>query len=142
MTPPPDGDPIVVSAVTLRDADGRVLTVRKRGTSMFMQPGGKPEGGESPAACALREVHEELGLTLAPEELEAKGVHRTDAANEAGRALVATVFEHPHLRGSRAPEITPAAEIEEVRWLDPREPLPADAAPLLHLVVRGDRPRG
>ncbi|WP_068250553.1 NUDIX hydrolase [Janibacter corallicola] len=142
MTPSPDGDPIVVSAVTLRDADGRILTVRKRGTSMFMQPGGKPEGGESAVACALREVHEELGLGLSPEELEPKGVHRTDAANEAGRTLVAFVFEHPHLRGSSAPEIIPAAEIEEVRWLDPREPLPTDAAPLLHLVVRGGHPRG
>ncbi len=142
MTRPPDDGPIVVSAVTLRDADGRILTVRKRGTSMFMQPGGKPEGDESPAACALREVHEELGLDLSPEELEAKGVHRTDAANEAGRALVASVFEHPHLRATRAPRVTPAAEIEEVRWLDPREPLPADTAPLLHLIVRRDRPRG
>lgn len=47
------GDAVVVSAVLLPDADGRVLTVRKRGTSTFMQPGGKPDPGESPdARCA------------------------------------------------------------------------------------------
>ncbi len=32
-------------------------------------PGGGREGGESPAACALRETREETGLTLAPADL-------------------------------------------------------------------------
>ncbi|WP_408626054.1 NUDIX domain-containing protein, partial [Burkholderia cenocepacia] len=48
---------ITVSAVCF-SRDGRILTVRKRGTSMFMLPGGKPEGDESAAECAAREVHE------------------------------------------------------------------------------------
>lgn len=136
------GDAIVVSAVTLLDADGRWLTVRKRGTSLYMQPGGKPEPGESPEACAVREVREELGLELAPERLELVGVRRTDAANEAGRPLIATVFAHAHLAGSSAPEVIPAAEIDAVRWLDPREPLPDDIAPLLRLLLaeRDDHP--
>ncbi len=130
------GDAIVVSAVTMRDADGRVLTVRKRGTALFMQPGGKPEPGESPEACALREVEEELGLALAPEQLDLVGVFRTAAANEAGRPLLATVFTHPHLAGESSPAVTPAAEIDAVRWVDPREPLPDDIAPLLrHLLT-------
>lgn len=129
------GDAIVVSAVVLTDADGAVLTVRKRGTTSFMHPGGKPEPGETPADCALREVEEELGLVLAPELLELVAVHRTAAANETGRPLVATVFRHPHLAGTSRPEVTPAAEIEEVRWFDPAGPLPEDAAPLLRLLV-------
>ncbi|WP_368245423.1 GNAT family N-acetyltransferase [Janibacter sp. Y6] len=126
---------IVVSAVTLRDADGQVLTVRKRGTSLFMQPGGKPEPGESAHACAVREVEEELGLRLDPALLRLVGVHRTAAANEAGQELLATVFEHPALEGHSAPVVHPAAEIEQVRWLDPREPLPDDLAPLLLLLL-------
>lgn len=32
-------------------------------------PGGGREGQESPAACALRETHEELGLVIAPAAL-------------------------------------------------------------------------
>ncbi|HOA28260.1 MAG TPA: NUDIX domain-containing protein [Arachnia sp.] len=43
--------------------------VRKRGTSMWMNPGGKPEPGESAAECAAREVAEELGLSLDVERL-------------------------------------------------------------------------
>lgn len=131
------GDAIVVSAVVLRDADGRVLTVRKRGTTSFMHPGGKPELGETPARCAVREVEEELGLTLAPERLELVAVHRTAAANEADRPLVATVFSHPHLSAQSRPQIAPGAEIEEVRWLDSSADLPADAAPLLRLLETG-----
>ncbi|MCB5991411.1 NUDIX domain-containing protein [Janibacter melonis] len=126
---------MVVSAVTLRDADGQVLTVRKRGTSLFMQPGGKPEPDESAHACAVREVEEELGLRLDPDLLRLVGVHRTAAANEAGQDLLATVFEHPALEGQSAPVVHPAAEIEQVRWLDPREPLPDDLAPLLLLLL-------
>lgn len=136
------GDAIVVSAVTLRDAGGRILTVRKRGTRFFMQPGGKPEAGESPAACALREVREELGLVLDPMLLELVTVRRTAAANETGRPLIATVFSHPHLSGQSAPHIVPAAEIEEVRWLDPDGALPEDTAPLLRWVAAPDRDVG
>ncbi|WP_435201140.1 GNAT family N-acetyltransferase [Janibacter sp. GS2] len=135
------GDAIVVSAVVLADADGSVLTVRKRGTTSFMHPGGKPEPDETPAQCALREVEEELGLALDPELLELLAVHRTAAANEAGRPLLATVFRHPHLAGRSRPEVTPAAEIDEVRWADPRHPLPADSAPLLRLLIGCDGPR-
>lgn len=134
------GDAIVVSAVTLRDAEGRILTVRKRGTRVFIQPGGKPEAGEGPAACALREVGEELGLELAPAALDLVAVHRTAAANEAGRPLIATLFSHPHLSGASAPRVVPAAEIEEVRWLDPRLGVPEDTAPLLRLVATGGLP--
>ncbi len=129
------GDAIVVSAVDLRDAEGSLLAVRKRGTDSFMHPGGKPEAGETPARCAVREVEEELGLELDPARLELVAVHRTAAANEAGRPLVATVFRHPALEGESRPDVTPAAEIEEVRWVDPAQPLPEDSAPLLRLVV-------
>lgn len=129
------GDAIIVSAVVLADADGHVLTVRKRGTDSFMHPGGKPEPGEAPAQCAVREVEEELGLVLDPAHLDLVAVHRTAAANEAGRPLIATVFRHPHLSSLRRPEVVPAAEIEEVRWTDPTQPLSEDSAPLLRLVV-------
>ena len=41
---------IIVSAVCVFDAAGRLLTVRKRGTDKFMHPGGKPEPGETAVA--------------------------------------------------------------------------------------------
>jgi len=119
-------DLIVVSAVCVYDRDGRLLTVRKRGTDKFMHPGGKPEAGESAAQAASRELAEEVGIVVAPEELEPMGVYLATAANEAATDIEATVFTAPGTW-----EAHPSAEIAEIRWLDLAEELPGDLAPLL-----------
>ena len=49
---------IRVAAVVFRDAEGRVLTVRKRGTQKFMLVGGKLKPGETAEQAAEREVAE------------------------------------------------------------------------------------
>ncbi|NLA65533.1 MAG: NUDIX domain-containing protein [Leucobacter sp.] len=108
----------------MRDAHGRVLNVRKRGTTTFMLPGGKPEAGETPAHTALREFEEELGVALDPQRLAFIGEFRASAANEAGFDVVAQVFEHPYVDG-----VEIRAEIEALEWVDPAEPR-TDMAPL------------
>ncbi|MFT4235242.1 MAG: NUDIX domain-containing protein [Microbacterium sp.] len=111
---------ITVAAIAFVRVDGQVLTVRKRGTSTFMLPGGKPEAGERPIDTAIREVHEELGIDVAPEQLTLLGDFTSRAANEAGHALEATVF-----RAAIVSEPEVRAEIEELRWEDPSVPTEA-----------------
>ena len=57
---------LLVAAVALIDTDGRVLLAqRPEGKSLaglWEFPGGKVEPGESPEACLIREVKEELGI--------------------------------------------------------------------------------
>ena len=53
-----------IAAACLIDDDGRLLLVRKRGTRVFMLPGGKREALESPLQTLARELDEELNLQL------------------------------------------------------------------------------
>lgn len=57
---------VLVSAVALIDADGRVLLAQrppgKSLADLWEFPGGKVEAGESPESALIRELHEELGI--------------------------------------------------------------------------------
>lgn len=115
---PADERLIRVAAVVFGDAEGRVLTVRKRGTQRFMLPGGKPEPGEEFIDTAVREVDEELGLRIAVADLDVLGRFASDAANEPGHRLESHVFTY---RGVLTQVPAVAAEIDELRWFSERE---------------------
>lgn len=117
----------VVSAVVIRDSSGRVLVVRKRGTSKYMLPGGKIETGESPAQAAIRELHEEVGARLDAGLLVSLGDWMAPAANEPDHIVHGFIFEHPFI-----PDLTPRAEIDDACWLHPDDMRSrTDLAPLL-----------
>jgi len=133
---PPDRPVIEVVAALVSDPDGRTLLVRKRGTGLFMNPGGKPEPGETHVEALRRELAEELGLDVSVESLAPLGTFRTLAANEPGHGLLAHCFA---LRLDD-PRHAAAAEIEEARWVDPASPdvalAPLASDHLLPLIAR------
>lgn len=116
--------PQVCVCYLLREADGRleVLLGRKKhglGQGYFVGLGGKLEPGESAVDAAVREVHEESGVTVQADDLEARGLltylfpHR-EAWSQESSVFVARAFT-----GEPAPS-------DE---LDP-EWFPLDAVPL------------
>ncbi|HWT68864.1 MAG TPA: NUDIX domain-containing protein [Pseudomonas sp.] len=105
---------IHIAAALLTGPDGRTLLVRKRGTEAFMQPGGKIEAHEQPVNALARELEEELGLVIDPVHATFLGQFSAPAANEPGFVVKAEIF----LLNIDA-QVTPAAEIEEVIWIDP-----------------------
>lgn len=114
----------VAAALLIRD-DGMTLVVRKRGTTAFLQPGGKVEPGETAEAALRRELSEELVITGTLGDPVPIGTFSAAAANEPGALVVADLFL-VHVSG----EITPQAEIEELRWIDPAAPGSIELAPL------------
>ncbi|ENZ80298.1 MULTISPECIES: NUDIX domain-containing protein [Caulobacter] len=113
----------IVTAV-IRDEAGRILLVRKRGTSTFMKPGGKRDAGENDLTTLARELDEELGCRLVHAQL--LGHFSAPAANEAGFTVQSATY-----LATVAGDIAPRAEIEEIRWVDPATPGDLRLAPLL-----------
>jgi 8-oxo-dGTP diphosphatase len=109
----------------IRDDAGRVLLVRKRGTSAFMQPGGKRDGGEDDVAALSREIAEELGCGVLAGSIRSLGEFDAVAANEPGFRVQASLYG-VDVTG----EIAPSREIDETIWIDPAAPPDIVLAPL------------
>jgi 8-oxo-dGTP diphosphatase len=128
---------IRIVAALIRDDAGRVLLVRKRGTSAFMQPGGKLDAGEDDVTALSREISEELGCLVVTDSVRSLGAFDAVAANEPGFRVQANVY-----RVDVTGEVSPRQEIDEAIWIDPASPPDIHLAPLtrdhvLPLAVRG-----
>jgi len=123
---------LVVGAV-LRDAAGRVLAARRERPAGWELPGGKVEPGETEPAALVRELREELGVTV--EVGERIGPDVPIDPNFLLRAWTVAL-----INGEPA-----ALEHAELRWLAPDELdtvpwLPADRPIITSLATH--RPRG
>lgn len=124
------GPTLTISIACLFDDSGRILIVRKRGTRFFMLPGGKAEVGETALQTLIRELHEELGLTMEGRDFKPLGHFQAPAANEPGHQVKAEVFM------ARLPRtVSVQAELEELGWLEVAPCIREDVAPLLRRQV-------
>ena len=134
--PPPLGArPLVlVAAVALIDADGRVLIAqRPPGKSMaglWEFPGGKVDAGETPEQALVRELKEELGIDTAASCLApiAFASHGYETFH-----LLMPVFACRKWNGIARPR-----EGQTLKWVAPRElshfPMPPADLPLVAML--------
>lgn len=127
----PETHVIRIAAAVITDKQQRMLLVRKKGTLYFMQPGGKIEPRESAQAAVIRELQEELNVSLQAAELTEMGQFTDNAANEPGYIVQATLFSTEKQVG----EVAAAAEIEEVRWVSREEAHSVLLAPLTQNII-------
>lgn len=111
---------IGVVAVCL-DAEDRVLLLRSRHQQGWGLPGGLLQRGEQPSSALLRELAEEIGVVVAPDELS-----RSPAAVVDPGSRQVTIV---HLVALSSDAIADGVEIVEVGWFS-RTEVPAG-------VVRG-----
>ncbi|WP_326594773.1 NUDIX hydrolase [Streptomyces sp. NBC_01803] len=115
---------------------GRILAARSRGRDLFYIPGGKRNEGESDLEALLREVREELAVTLLPETVAHLGTYTARADGHPEGTLVRMACYTARHRG------TPVAssEIEEIAWLslaDRHRTAPVDHAVFDELASAG-----
>jgi 8-oxo-dGTP diphosphatase len=132
--------PIWVAAVALIDDRGHVLVQQRLKASqhgtLWEFPGGKLEAGESPEMAAVRELSEELAITLAPGDLRPVGFSSSDSqAANGSRPLVILLF------ACRIWEGTPVANAAtKLAWCDPKElgtwRMPPLDYPLAHALTK------
>ena len=122
---------VLVAACALVDADGRVLVAQrpegKPMAGLWEFPGGKLAPGETPEACLVRELEEELGVVTEPPCL----APLTFASHAyEGFHLLMPLYVCRVWKGEVAPR-----EGQAMRWLRPRQlrelPMPAADLPLI-----------
>ena len=91
--------------------DNKFLIGRKKGTKLFILPGGKPELKETAEECLEREIKEEHDCEIKKSSLKFLGVFEDSAANEQDTIISVKLY-----LGDIIGEPRCCSEIEEIRW--------------------------
>ena len=94
--------------------DGRILSTRSRGKEVYYLPGGKREPGETDIETLVREIREELDVTIKPESVAAAGTFEAQAHGHATGTRVRMTCYTAEYHGT----LEANSEIEEFAWLE------------------------
>ncbi|WP_027661177.1 NUDIX hydrolase [Salinispora fenicalii] len=93
--------------------NGRILSSRSRRKDVYYIPGGKRELGEGDIDTLVREIQEELSVTIAPDTATHVGTFRAQAHGHPDGIMVRMTCYTANYHGL----LRPSSEIEEIVWL-------------------------
>lgn len=93
--------------------DKTILSTKSYGKDKYYIPGGKRETGETDEQALIREISEELSVTINPETLNYVGTFEAQAhSHDEGILVKMTCYS-----GEYSGELKANSEIEEMKWL-------------------------
>jgi 8-oxo-dGTP diphosphatase len=101
-----------VGAILIKDK--KLLVSRDADEDYFKSPGGKVDPGETPKQAIIRELKEEVGLSISTKDLELFGTFYVDTHDNSGRKVRMDTF----LVKKWGLEPKPASdEIADIAWI-------------------------
>jgi 8-oxo-dGTP pyrophosphatase MutT (NUDIX family) len=118
---PEQSSAILDVRVALYNEEGKILLVQNRGTKFFYLPGGGVNRGELAKDGAIREIQEEVGLTLSKDDLTLLGIINL-VIKISGKPTNAAGLWHACTKPVREADVKiDTDEIERIVWIDPKE---------------------
>lgn len=94
--------------------NGQILSTKSRGKNKYYIPGGKREHNETDEETLIREIREELSVTIINESIKYVGTFKAQSDGAAEGVIVKMTCYNADYTGI-AQE---SNEIEEIRWLN------------------------
>jgi 8-oxo-dGTP diphosphatase len=97
----------------IRIENGKILGTKSKGRTIYYIPGGKREKGETDEETLIREVFEELNVSILPSTIKYVGTFKAQADNNSKGVIVKMTCYSSDFTGV----LEAQSEIEEIRWL-------------------------
>ena len=97
----------------IRTENGKILSTKSRGKTKYYIPGGKREGNETDEETLIREIREELNVSIISTTINYFGTFTAQADSHKVGVVVKMTCYSAEFEGI----LEPCSEIEEIKWL-------------------------
>ncbi|MDZ7934923.1 MAG: NUDIX domain-containing protein [Emticicia sp.] len=97
----------------VRVENGKILSTKSRGKTKYYIPGGKREGNETDEETLIREIQEELNVSIISATISYFGTFKAQADSHKVGVVVKMTCYSAEFEGI----LEPCSEIEEIKWL-------------------------